>query len=300
MPASHAAQQERYLPPLLVPVGAPVADLRTRYRPVRTGAVGALAWAVLASTGHRIRRGEGVLLAVNLSLIVLQHGSLARAAAQALVSTLAILVMYAFNDLHDAPFDWNNPKKDRRLIATWVAHRRTGVVITFVLKLATLALAFALLGPAPTAAAAAVMVLNVIYSTMLKGVPVADVAAVAVWGMLYAAIVGAAPSLLLVVGLMTAICHLFQALDDREPDAANGIATTAVRSRGLSRDVLITLAIVLVAVVAPYLGTVGALTAATPIAIFFLVDDAGLAWLLTKGYFAGMWLMLLRSAGALA
>ena len=46
-------------------------------------------------------------------------------------SVLAILVMYAFNDLYDAPVDWNNPKKDRALIATWIEHRYAGVLTTF-------------------------------------------------------------------------------------------------------------------------------------------------------------------------
>src|SRR5206468_3169300 len=85
-------------------------------------------WAVLMSTLHRVRRGEGALLAVNLSLIAHQWVSPSRAAAQALVSTLAILVMYAFNDLYDAPSDWNNPKKDHALIAAYIEHRRAAVV----------------------------------------------------------------------------------------------------------------------------------------------------------------------------
>jgi 4-hydroxybenzoate polyprenyltransferase len=300
MPASGAAQQEPYLPPRFVPVDSLVSEAGEWFPAIPVGAVRALAWAVLASTVHRVRRGEGVLLAVNVSLMVLERTTVARALMQACVSTLAILVMYAFNDLYDAPVDWNNPKKDRRLIATWVAHRKVGVVVAVLLKMLTLGAALALLGRSAAAAVASVMVVNVVYSTMLKGVPVADIVAVGVWGMLYAAIVGAAPSLIVVVGLMTAICHLFQVLDDREPDAANGIQTTAVRSASLSRDVLVALSLVLVAVVLPYLGVLGALTAFVPLAIFFAVDDAGSGWLLTKAYFAVMWLSLLWSANAVA
>jgi 4-hydroxybenzoate polyprenyltransferase len=297
MPASQAVRHDAYVPSLTPTVTA-VPHVAPRSHPL-----GALVWAVLTSTGHRIRRGEGALLAINLSLILLSlivHAApdLARGVMQAAVSTLAILVMYAFNDLYDAPVDWNNPKKDRRLIATWIAHRRAGVMMTSVLMVVTLALAFAVLGARPAAAVAAVMVVNVVYSTRLKGVPVADVLAVWVWGALYAAIVGASVALAFLVGLMTGICHLFQALDDRAPDAANGIETTAVRSAVLARDVLIGLSLVLGATLYGPLGIVGAASAFVPLAIFFMVADAGAGWLLTKGYFAVVWLAVLGAGAA--
>jgi len=294
MPASGALRQDSYAPPSAVTV-IPVATQRG------SGVLGDLVWAVLASTGHRIRRGEGALLAINLSLVLCElrrDGDLTRAVLLALVSTVGILVMYAFNDLYDAPDDWNNPKKDHRLIATWLAHRRAGVVATSVLKLATLALACIALGPRPAAMAAAVMVVNVVYSTLLKGVPVADVLAVWVWGAFYAAIVDPSPALVFLVGLMTGICHLFQALGDRAPDAANGIETTAVRSAVLSRNVLIALTVVLAATLAGPLGVVGAASALVPLVVFFVVRDASVGWLLTKGYFAVVWLAVLGYGGA--
>lgn len=293
MPAPGAAQQEPYLPPHFTP--APIAVPFVVSRP---SAVAALSWAILASTLHRIRRGECALLAVNLSLILYHAPDVALGAAQAVVSALAIVAMYAFNDLYDAPVDWNNPKKDRALIATWIDHRRSGVFLTFALKVATLILALATLGPKAAMAVAAVMVVNIVYSTFLKGVPVADVAAVWLWGALYACIVGASAWLACLVGLMTGICHLFQVLDDREPDAANGIQTTAVRSAALSRNVLVMLSLLLFLTLHGPLGLAGAVTALTPLAIFFAVDDAGMGWLLTKGYFGLMWLYLLGSAGA--
>jgi 4-hydroxybenzoate polyprenyltransferase len=253
---------------------------------------------VLTSTGHRIRRGEGALLAINLSLIVRRGAAPFSAAMLALVSTFAILVMYAFNDLYDAPEDRRNPRKDQRLVAAWMEHRRVGVPVTCALKVATLALSLVTLGRWPTAAVAAVMIVNVLYSTRLKGVPVADVAVVWVWGALYATIVSASASQVFLVGLMTGICHLFQALGDRAPDAANGIATTAVRSTALSRDVLVVLTLVLCVALYGALGWVGAASAVVPLAIFFVVADARAGWLLAKGYFAIVWLAVLRSAGA--
>jgi 4-hydroxybenzoate polyprenyltransferase len=292
MSAPEAARQEAY-------VLSFVAAVRTAgvVRP-RADALSALSWAFLASTLHRIRRGEGALLAVNLSLIAHQAATPARAAIQALVSALTIGVMYALNDLHDAPEDWNNPKKDRALIAAYVERRRPGVLALVVLKLLTLAIAFAALGPTATAAVAGVMIVNVVYSMAFKGVPVVDVAWVWLWGALYAAIVSASVPLLLVVGLMTAVCHLFQALDDRVPDAANGIRTTAVRSPTLARNVLLVLSLLLFAALHAPLGVALALTAFTPLVLFFMIDRAGTGWLLTKAYFAVMWLYLLGVSGA--
>src|SRR5436189_1238780 len=95
MPASGAAQQLRPRPVPVEPTVSAFAE------PSRAGdAARALGWALVASTSHRIRRGEGALLAVNLSLIALHGGPLSRIVAQVVVSVLAILVMYAFNDLY--------------------------------------------------------------------------------------------------------------------------------------------------------------------------------------------------------
>lgn len=291
MPASGAAKQDPYLPPRFAPTAAVV--------PVRENVLAALGWAVASSTLHRIRRGEGALLAINLSLIA-AHGDVftTRGLMQAFVSVLAILVMYAFNDLYDAPVDWNNPKKDRALIRTWIEHRQAGVLATIVLKLGTLLIAYLALGSTPTAAVAAVMVVNVVYSTMLKGVPVADVVAVWVWGSLYAAIVAPAFAVTFLVGLMTGVCHLFQALDDRAPDAENGIQTTAVRSAVLSRNVLVALSLLLVGILWTSIGAAAAVTGIVPLLIFFVVADAGVGWLLTKAYFAVVWLWFLGASGA--
>jgi 4-hydroxybenzoate polyprenyltransferase len=290
MPASGAARREAYVADVAAGVDAAVAT------PWRT--LAAVGWAIAGSTLQRVRRGEGALLAINLSLIAYQGGTAGTMVAQGVVSLLAIAVMYAFNDLYDAPLDWKNPKKDRALIATWIEHRGAGMVAIAALKLVTLGVALATLGPLAAAAAAGVMVVNVVYSMALKGVPVLDITWVWLWGALYAQIVEPSAVVLVVVGLMTAVCHLFQALDDRVPDAANGIRTTAVRSAALSRNVLIVLSVLLCAVLRPALGATAALTAFTPLAIFFVSRNAGTGWLLTKAYFALMWLYLLGNTGA--
>jgi len=253
----------------------------------------ALLWAGMASTLHRVRRGEGALPAVNFSLIAYLGSPEPHALASALVSVLAIGVMYAFNDLYDAPTDSNNPKKDLAVVATYLDHRRVAGLSLFVLHGLTIGLAFATLGPRATAAVAGVMFVNVVYSTVLKGVPVIDVVWCGLWGALYAAIVGATPWLMLLVGLMTAVCHLYQALDDRVADAANAITTTAVRSPALSRNVLVALSVLLCVTLRPVLGGFWALSAFAPLVIFFACDRPHVGWLLTKVCFGVMWLSVL-------
>jgi len=262
------------------------------------GSVAAVAWAGAASTLLRIRRGEGALPAINLSLIA--YLGTADGLASALVSVLAIGVMYAFNDLYDAPTDSNNPKKDRTVIATYLEHRHACALAIAVLSLGGIVFAGTMLGSRACLAVGGAMLANVVYSTALKGVPVVDVAWCGLWGALYAAIVTASPWVLVLVALMTGVCHLYQALDDREPDAANAIVTTAVRSGALSRNVLALLcAGVFLALRAP-LGSAWALTAFVPLGLFYAFRDPRAGWLLTKVYFGIVWLYVLeigRAAG---
>jgi 4-hydroxybenzoate polyprenyltransferase len=288
MDAPEAAEPWAEVPPSLIAPAVPVPVM-----PWST--VAEVVWAAVASTSHRIRRGEGALLAVNLSLLAPQGRS---GLAGAAVSVLAIGAMYAFNDLYDAPTDANNPKKDRALIATYLAHRRLCTAAVLALKLATLALACAALGGRASAAVAGALLVNLVYSTLLKGVPVVDVVWCGVWGALYAAIVTASAPLLVLVGLMTAVCHLYQALDDRAADAANAIVTTAVRSPALSRNVLAVLSLLLFVALRPPLGTSWALTAFTPLGIYFAAPSFRTGWLLTKIHFGVVWLGVLELARA--
>jgi 4-hydroxybenzoate polyprenyltransferase len=266
----------------------------------RSHPVAALSWAAVASTLRRVQRGEGALLAVNLSLIAYQGMFRPLAYVETLISLLTIGVMYVLNDLHDAPTDSNNPKKDRTLIAVYLEHRRACVVLIVLTKILTLALAWATLSPRATVAVAGVLGANVAYSMIMKGLPVIDVVWCGLWGALYAAIVTPAPALWLLVGLMTAICHLYQALDDRETDAANAITTTAVRSPWLSTGMLAGLCALLYTALRPPFGPVWAWTAFAPLVIHFASSEARTGWLLTKGYFGVMWLTVLgisRAAG---
>ncbi len=266
--------------------------------PATSSVAGALAWAGLASTLDRIRLGEGALLAVNASLILHQGQTSAAGLAQLVISVLALTLMYAFNDLYDAPVDTNNPKKDPTLIGIYLAHGWLAGRAILVASVATTVLALVVLGTHAATAVGSVLLVNLIYSTRLKGVPVIDVAWCGLWGVLYAAIVGTQPALLLVVGLMTAVCHLYQTLDDRAADAASAITTTAVRSPTLSRNVLASLSVLLFLTLRPALGSVFAVTAFTPLLLYFVAASPRVGWLLTKVYFGVMWLALLGVASA--
>jgi len=258
----------------------------------------AWAYAVLASTLLRLRRGEGALLAINVSIVLLHpSGGLYRYAAGAFISVLAMVSMYALNDAYDAPGDRNNPRKDRALVSIYLADRAQVLVSVLLLKIVTVVLAFTLLGLRAGAATAAVLLLNLVYSTALKGVPVVDVLWCGLWGAAYAAIVSASPSLLIVVGVMTAICHLYQTLNDRESDAVNGVKTTAVRSNELASGVMIALCTLLLLALRAPVGP-WSLTALLPLAFHFAVRKPATGWLLTKAYFAFAWLAVLGVVSA--
>jgi 4-hydroxybenzoate polyprenyltransferase len=257
----------------------------------------ALTRAFANSTLHRIYRGEGALLAINFSWIAWATGGSTSAILPALVSLLSMVAMYALNDLYDAPADIKNPKKDPHLIGVYMQLRRTSAASLILLKIATLALAWVALGPRAVVAVLAVMLVNLVYSAVLKGVPVVDVVWCGLWGVAYAAIVTTAPMPLALVGVMTAVCHLYQALDDRVADAANAITTTAVRSASLSRNVLAALCLALAVVLYGLLGPIWAITAAAPLVIYLSTATAHTGWLLTKVYFGIVWLTVLGQMG---
>lgn len=252
-----------------------------------------LARAVAASLLHRIARGEGALLAIDLSILAVAARPTGATLVAAAVCVLALTAMYAVNDLCDAREDRLNPKKDQEVVATYLEHRAAATMTCVALHVATLLLALTI--DARTAlAAGSVMLANLVYSMRFKGVPVVDVAWCGLWGTLYAAIVTSDVQLLATVGAMTAICHLYQTLDDVGSDAASGITTTAVRSRALSVAVLAAACSTLVLALRTPLGLGPALAVALPPFAFLLLGVRPLTgWLLTKALFAAVWLVLL-------
>lgn len=261
----------------------------------RTGAapIGLLAWAMAASTLHRIALGEGALIAINGSILLQAGVGFYDLVVGTAISSMTLAVMYAFNDAYDAVADQHNPKKDQRMVSAYIDYRATCYGIIFFAKALTLALAWLLMSSWAAAAVATVLVVNFVYSTMLKGVPIVDVAWCGVWGASYAAIVTRSPYLIALSGLMTAVCHLYQALGDRSTDAGNHITTTAVFSSTLSAVVLLVLSAAIWFMLRATLGEVMALSAFVPFALYFMLRSSHVAWILTKVYFGVAWTLVL-------
>lgn len=261
----------------------------------RTGSapIALLAWAMAASTIHRIWLGEGALIAINGSILLQRGVGFVDLVIGTVISTLTLGVMYAFNDAYDAVADQHNPKKDQRMVSVYIDYRATCYGIIFFAKAMTLALAWLTMGSWAAAAVAAVLVVNFVYSTMLKGVPIVDVAWCGLWGASYAAIVTTSPYLIALSGLMTAVCHLYQALGDRSTDAGNHITTTAVFSSTLSAAVLFVLSAMIWFMLRAVLGEAMALTAFIPFALYFMLRSSHVAWILTKVYFGVAWTLVL-------
>jgi len=255
---------------------------------------GVLVWAFAAPTLHRILLGEGALLAVNLSVLWCQSSAAATRLGTAVVSILTLGLMYAFNDLYDVEGDRHNPKKDQRLVAVYLQHQRLCYLLLFALKVATIALAVGMLGGRVAAAVLVVFLVNIFYSTCVKGVPIIDVVVAGLWGGAYFALVSDSPRLILLVTLMTAVCHLYQALGDKSADAQNNIRTTAVASPALAVPMFAVLSALVFVILQPLLGTAVAATAFIPAVLAVLLPAPHTAWLVSKVYYGGIWLVLLR------
>jgi 4-hydroxybenzoate polyprenyltransferase len=260
-----------------------------------TSPIALIAWAIAASTYHRIFLGEGVMIAINLSILLHRGVGPAELVAGTIVSVLTLGVMYAFNDAYDADADRHNPKKDQRQVSVYIDYRRTTYRILFAAKVLTVVLAWMLLGWTSAVATATVIAVNFVYSTALKGVPFIDVAWCGVWGAAFAAVVMASPPLMILAGLMTAVCHLFQALGDRSADAQNRINTTAVFSSNGSAVVLFVLCAMIGVTLSGPLGGLLALSAFIPLALFFVLQNTHLGWMLTKAYYGVVWLLVLAA-----
>lgn len=245
-----------------------------------------------APLAHRLRRGEGGLLLVNASLAWKEYprrGAISLAA----ISTLTLLALYLFNDIIDAPQDQQNPKKDRELADMYVGAR--GVFLTGWLLLSTVALVAATwLDARAGLGVGAVALINVAYSLFCKKVPMLDLVWVSLWGAAYASIVTGTVVWIVMVGTMTAVCHIYQASEDRDADATNGVATSATLTAPLLSTVQAALAAVLMAAA----WMLGAAVVALTFAGFFAYwriwcDRPRIGWFLTKAHFSVAWAYLL-------
>jgi 4-hydroxybenzoate polyprenyltransferase len=245
----------------------------------------------------RLRRFEGVLLAVNVSLACIVGKTVVEVGTFVLVSALILAALYGFNDAWDATGDRGNPRKNQRLVEAHLALRREVAIVLVAVALVSLTLALVGSGWPSALAAALILVVNALYSRVFKGVPVLDVVWCGVWGAVYAAIVTRAWPLLFVVGVMTAVCHVYQTLADREVDARNGIRTIAARTPSAVPLTLVALCAALGgALIACFeFPWPVAVSAFFPVVPYLAVHSFQVGWLLTKAYFGVLWLLVLSA-----
>jgi hypothetical protein len=244
---------------------------------------------------HRLQKGEGLLLAVNLSITLFGRPDLTTFLAQALLSTLVLALLYSLNDVYDCRNDLNDPTRDHAFVSFCVQNRSNLFVILVLEKAAVVALALGLAGARGAAATAAVFVVNFAYSAIFKSRVAIDVVWVGLWGALYAMVPGVPVplSLVVLVGVMTSICHVFQVTRDRPVDDVNGLRTSAVASPWLPSVELALCCAVMGAILGYHLGPVAALSAASPLLLRSAMSSNQIAWLLSKSYYGLMWVLVL-------
>ena len=251
--------------------------------------------AHVAPLVNRLWRGEGGLLAVNVSIALAARPDPRILLAQVAISAAVLALLYMLNDVYDCHEDLHDPGKDQIFVRFCIRHRGLLFRLLAVEQLATAGLALALLGPRSAAAVVAVFVVNLAYSAVLKGRAAIDVPWVALWGACYAMVPGVPLPLTVValVGVMTSICHVFQITRDLPFDIVNHIRTSAVAVRWLPLAQLAAACLVMGFLLYDLLGPAAALSAAVPILLRFALRSNQAAWLLSKAYYGVIWLSVL-------
>jgi 4-hydroxybenzoate polyprenyltransferase len=261
---------------------------------VTTASPQVLLRAVFAPLVHRLRLGEGMLLLVNLSVIWVRAPGVQRALLQVAASLGVLALLYAHNDLEDAPGDRLNPKKSQDLVALFAGHEGALRRSLGVAELLAIVATTRLLGPQTGAVVLAAFGLNVVYSARLKRVPVLDVLGVGLIGALYTRLAEPPWTASLLIGSMTAACHVFQTLVDRRADERTESTTTAVWSYPATLALLLVTCGLLALQLWRYFGVPGSATAVVPFVLACSLRRETLAWLLTKAYFGVLWLAILQ------
>lgn len=254
-----------------------------------------LAWTNLTPLLHRLARGEGLLLAVNLSIALFARPDAITFLAQALVSTAVVALLYCLNDVYDCRHDLNDAGKDQTFVNFCVHHRVRLFRVLALQKAGVVLLALVLLGLRSAVAVAAVFLVNLAYSAIFKGRAAIDVLWVALWGALYAMVPGVEIPLvvLALVGVMTSICHVFQITRDRPVDDVNRVHTSAVAARWLPTAQMAIACIAMGLILGYQLGPAAAASAATPLVLRLTMNSNQTAWLISKVYYGVMWLLVL-------
>ena len=248
--------------------------------------------ALAAPLYHRLRVGEGGLFVVNATLALKGH-PVGEALGLAVTSLVCLLSLYLFNDIIDARDDQHNPKKDHLLAGFYVRERRA-FLVSWLLMSGLAVVASAWLDARAAVWVLAVSLINVAYSLFCKKVPLLDVVWVGVWGGAYASIVTDAAAWVVMVGAMTAVCHIYQISEDRDADAASGFATSAMLAAPLRSLLQAVLTGMLVATAWTLTPDAVALTFVAFFAYWLAWHNRPrTAWILAKAHFSVVWAYLL-------
>ncbi len=244
---------------------------------------------------QRLKRQEGALLGIVASILFFTGASSHELLLRTGITLAALSTLYFFNDLTDCIEDQNNPRKDQDYITTLVENRR--FCWTCLLLQKSTILGFALYSSTELALVViSVFFTNGAYSLKLKGIPHVDVIWVGLWGAAITAMAGLQQPLtsFVLVGIMTAISHIYQVRLDVAVDTAHNVQTSAVFSHRTTEVQIIGLCLGLAAILSqtniPWL-------AATVIAPWILGKylNSNRAWVLARYYFGIIWLCYLES-----
>ena len=243
----------------------------------------------------RFRRGEGALLAINCSIILAYETNFSRILIQFFVSFATLAILYLFNDLHDAEYDLVNPKKNQDLVQFFLKNKR---VLYFIMSLQTLFIffiAFFYLSKFSAVSVFSVIIINTLYSCLIKGIPVLDIVWVGLWGSLYAILPGNILSLqsLILIGSMTSISHIFQIWEDRAVDCVNNTKTTIVFSPNMFILLFFICCGINFYVLSLNYTFLLSSTAFLPLIIHLFFPSPQKGWILSKIYFSVIWIFWL-------
>jgi 4-hydroxybenzoate polyprenyltransferase len=256
----------------------------------------------LHSLLFKILRGEGVLLFVNLSLLLsLKSDNFFYIGKTMALSVLVLAQLYGFNDAHDAANDVKDPDKPAGVADVILKKHFLFLAATIAWAVALTAVAYFLM-PDSFYGVLAMFILNSLYSTVFKGLPVMDVLVVSAWGGCFPLLLGfGIPyDLLIVIGGMTGVSHVWQTLRDKDADMKLGITTVAVFSKSGSIVVVFVLCALIAYTVMPrfegYIRIFFGGLCLIPLLLFFYLRKIRIVWLASKVIFGVVWLALLRNA----
>ena len=245
---------------------------------------------------QRLKRQEGALLAIVASTLFFMGTALQTLVTLTALTLLTLSTLYLFNDLTDCIEDQNNPRKDQRYVSTLIEYRSRYWVWLALQKLLVLGLAWNQAGTEGACVVLAVFLINTSYSLKLKGIPYIDVIWVGLWGAAITAMAGLNQPIasFILVGIMTAISHIYQVRLDAPVDNNHNVKTSAVLSHQTTEIQIMALCLGFGAILVQSNLSWLSISAFAPW-ILGKYLKSNHAWVLARYYFGIIWLCYLES-----